>query len=335
MALVAWEGFDFCNNSTDIAAIQLVTVLGAGTPLLTAGRFGGKAATINGSGLSAYARFALPSGPSATVLAGAAIRSQYSAQTCQVRFYDTTVSNQCQFTVTLDTGLVTAYNEAGTSVGSATIAAWVPQAWVYLEAAVTIHPSAGTMQFWADGVLILNLTGINTRLSSNTSSDRVSWYFSGQPFQIDDMYLKNDLTPLGPVRVVSESMLSANGTPGFTPLTSTNVSQINETATDGDTTYNYSSTVGVSDVFNPGTLSASVNTVYGVGTVLSQRKDDVGARTTSALISSSGTIANGNTLSPGTNYVWYDDFFLVDPATGVAWTTAGFNAVKPGYRLIA
>ena len=65
-------------------------------------------------------------------------------------------------------------------------------------------------------------------------------------------------------------------------------------------------------------------------------KDDAGSRSLQAVLMKSGaTTANGATRVLGTSYALYDDRFEVDPATGVAWTKAGIDALEAGVEVVA
>lgn len=334
-------GFDNNNTGTDIAQIASMNTLTNNSINLVTGRFGGKALQVRVTNSSYYNAY-VTRAHSASVAAGCvgtAILNDGNFNPTWVGFMDSGIL-QCYCNLNDATGVVTINNGSGTLLGTATITGWVTKIWHYLEFAATIHPTAGTAQCWVDGVSVLSLTGVNTRNSANSTFNQVKWNFqlntgSVQNMAIDDIYFKDDLTPNGPQQVITLEAVSAFGTSGFTPLSSTNVSQINETAMDGDTTYNASLTVAASDVFNFGTLAATVVNITAVNLVMESRKDAAGSRQTSTLINSSGTIAGGTNLNPASSYIVTSDQFLVDPATGAAWTTAAINAAKAGYRIVS
>jgi hypothetical protein len=121
----------------------------------------------------------------------------------------------------------------------------------------------------------------------------------------------------------------------WTPLASTNVSQIDETLVDNDTSYNLSATVGQIDTFNPKNLGTTTP-ILAVQTVITARKDDVGARSISADIYD-GSTDHINATAHGllSSYTGFFDIYETDPSTSAQWTQAGFNARQFGYKMIS
>ena len=63
------------------------------------------------------------------------------------------------------------------------------------------------------------------------------------------------------------------------PLAETNWEEVSETAFDGDTSYNSTSTLGDEDLFNMGTLDAVIDEIVAVQIVGGYREADAGAHT--------------------------------------------------------
>jgi hypothetical protein len=140
---------------------------------------------------------------------------------------------------------------------------------------------------------------------------------------------------LGESRVQTIGMNTNGNSTQWTPLASTNVSQIDETLVDNDTSYNLSSTVGQIDTFNPKNLGTTTP-IFAVQTVITARKDDVGARSISADIYDGSTDhINATVHGLLSSYQGFFDIYETDPSTSAQWTQAGFNARQFGYKMIS
>jgi len=118
----------------------------------------------------------------------------------------------------------------------------------------------------------------------------------------------------------------------FTPLSSTNVSNVDETAVDSDTTYNYSTNKGDIDTFNHGSLAYTPIDIIGVAINAFARKDDLTAETVRTKLKSGATTANGAGTLMRSSYVGSQDFWVTDPNTAAAWSATNVNATKIGYE---
>lgn len=127
----------------------------------------------------------------------------------------------------------------------------------FIELSVNFHNSTGTIIVKVDGTEVANLTSQDTINGSAFSGINyvgpamdTSTGHGNAVIGFCAMYVNDDGTFLGPgrVRVVE---VSADDTTDFTPLASTNVSQVDDgiEAADDDTSYNYSATVGHQDLF--------------------------------------------------------------------------------------
>ncbi len=64
-------------------------------------------------------------------------------------------------------------------------------------------------------------------------------------------------------------------------------------------------------------------------------KGDAGNRSMASVLKSGSQVAVGPTVAVGTSPQQTRSVYQVDPATGAAWTQAGVNAAKVGYRVVA
>jgi hypothetical protein len=99
--------------------------------------------------------------------------------------------------------------------------------------------------------------------------------------------------------------------------------------------YNSDSVVGHKDMFNFPALSGTPVSIYAVTVRAAMSKSDGGARTVNLKTDSGGTLSNGSApgLSPPLSISYQSSNWLLDPNTGLAWTSAGVNAAKGGYEI--
>lgn len=219
--------------------------------------------------------------------------------------------------------------------------ALVQNSWYFVELKIEFSGSAyyelrlgGVTEFSgiADTTNTANSYATTVGFSGNTAS--------GGFTVMDDLYIadtsgsspSNDF--LGVIRVETV-FVSSNNSVQWTPLSSTNASNVDETQVDGDTTYNSSSTSGHVDTFNHGALSSSPTTIFGVAVLTKHRKDDVAARSIRNKFISGGTTVNGATVTVNTTYAWTKDYYALDPDTSAAWANStAVNNTKIGYEHI-
>jgi hypothetical protein len=138
---------------------------------------------------------------------------------------------------------------------------------------------------------------------------------------------------LGDAREVRMNPTAAGNYQQFTPLSSTLVSNVDDPQlSDGDSTYNYESTVGEKDTFVMADLPTPV-TVLGVRQKVSARKDDVGARSIKPVLRIGGTDYEGTERVLLEAYQTSHQFYPVSPATSVAWTESEVNGTEAGYKV--
>jgi len=127
----------------------------------------------------------------------------------------------------------------------------------------------------------------------------------------------------------------SNGAVQWTPLANSNWQEVSEIAMDSDTSYNFSSTPGQTDLFNMGALRAATSVVLGVQVTGAYRKDDATARQVAQQIKSGATQSAGTTNSIPSGYAYYTDLFVLDPNTAASWTVTAAGSAEIGYNLVA
>lgn len=212
--------------------------------------------------------------------------------------------------------------------------------WNYIE--LKLHRATGTggsVDILVNGVSVASATGINTGSSSidniqassgtNTSS-------SDNSMQYDDLYIRNDLTLLGPSRVDTLRPSADTAQKDWTPSAgSDNYAMVND-ATYDDSTYVSASGPGDLDLYDFDNMGFNPDSIHAVQALYTASKDDVTARTVRSSVLSGATTANGATVAPGdTGFAVYTDIYEQDPATSAAWDTSGVNALQAGIEVVS
>jgi len=226
----------------------------------------------------------------------------------------------------------------GTILQTATqIPVTVNGGWKYLEFQAYIHAWAGYYEVRWDGVTFLSGSNVNTK-GQNTVYDVDRITFAGSArYDYDDIYICDGSgatfnTFLGPQSVKRQSLLAAGSSTQWTPINSTNLSQINDTTAPDDDTSRVqavvtSEKVDLYTITNNVRAGSNVQAVY-VGV---EGKGLVGAGgIVPALKSGSTTVGN-----PQPTDGYYKDYGLVvttDPNTGSAWTVSGLNSIEVGMK---
>lgn len=226
-----------------------------------------------------------------------------------------------------------------TLLGTSSIAL-VQGVWTYVEAKVLLNASTGTVDMRFNNVSVLSLTGQNTaNVAGNTwnearfgpvtqadgfgdtSNGAKFWYIADFVLMDGSGATSNNF--LGDVRVDAMEPTTNGTTIGWTPLTGTNVSQINETLLDDDTSYVSATSSTVTDIYKTGTQPVSGATILGVQVNVTAKKVDAGTSTIAPVIADSGGGAHaGVTQTLGVNYQDCFQAYDINPVTGVAWVDA-------------
>jgi hypothetical protein len=330
MTITVIEGFDNYLNMTDFKSAAL---WGESSSLnFLTGRFSGFALGIYNS---FQAVMVPPSGASATFTVGFAWKGGDGTTVCEA--LDSANAVQVGLSIT-NTGIVTAYRGTTANVlGTHTMLGYSNASFYYLEFQATISDASGTIRLDIEGVTSsINATSVDTKASGITSISKILWRHSTNTAgpAIDDLYFDDALTVHGPRRVRT-GYTSADSAVTWTPLSSTNESNVDETSLDNDTTYNSTSGVGNQDLFTVETYIGSATLVDAVATRVAFRKDDANAYTAAGVLKSGGTTSVGASPTTPSSYVYQNDIYVTDPNTASAWTTANANAVLIGYKLVS
>jgi hypothetical protein len=354
MALLLFEGWDY------LATAQLPARGWAEGPtantafISSGGRTGGQRLNANrGAGGSYDSTYKLVpgGGASATWIWGGYVtiigESGSTNQCCIVAFGETTSTWHVYLRYTGATGLFAVHHSGGTQLCiSSGHAPFALDDSAYLELKVTVHDSTGSVELRLNGAVVATATNVDTRnagsaLPTYLHLGQVTAQSASSGIAIDDMYLCDDVgsaptnTFLGDVRVATLRPSGAGNSTQFVPSAGSNYQNVDETLVDGDTTYNAESTVSDKDTFAMGDMPEAVDAIFGTMQLVYWRKDDAGPRSGRQVVRSGGTDYEGSTVIMLDSYKFDEQIRVVDPATAVAWTESGVNAIEAGYKVQA
>jgi len=155
----------------------------------------------------------------------------------------------------------------------------------------------------------------------------------------DDIYFQNQSGSvnndfLGDSRIITLKPNGAGASTQWTPSANSNYQNVDDTTSDGDSTYNYSGTVGQIDTFAMEDISGS-GTIKGIAINLVARKDDASARQVSPITRVGSTNYEGSAHTMAATYVMYQSIRETNPATASAWLVSEVNAAEIGYKMVA
>ena len=215
-----------------------------------------------------------------------------------------------------------------------------------VELQTTIADSGGVGILKVDGVTdsVINSSSLDTRNAGNASSDGITFLGSAvNGLWLKDIYINDnsggvDDTFWGPVTVATLTPSAdggggGGGTNDWTPLSSTNVSNVDDATPDDDTTYNATSTNGDIDTYTMTNTGYASGTVKGVEWVADVRRTDSSATARVApvyRISSTNYVRTD--IVPTTTYRLQPQVDRLSPATSSAWTVSELDGIEVGYK---
>lgn len=324
-----WDGFDEYANLTDAAMFGWAN---AGTFAVT-GRISGTAVRLSNQNCiltNAY----IVSGTRQTV----GVAWQVSVATAPgaiLRWYEGATNHVIlsyngngTFTITRNVAAIT-FGTGSSTTSAVTISSGT---WYYLEWDVTCDDTAGAWEFRVNGVTIGSGSGGDTR-NGGTGVLDTFWLSAPNGTQdlFDDLYIASGSSSFqGDSRVITQAPNASGNYTQWTPNASTNLSRVNQTTQDGDTTYNSDATSGHRDSFTFPSLGVT-GTILGVIAAIIARKDDAGTRNVKVSIRQGGTDYDGASTALGASYTSVSRKDLVDPSTSSAWSVSGVNSAEIGY----
>jgi len=228
----------------------------------------------------------------------------------------------------------------GTTLGTSTNTL-ASNTYHYVEVKVTISDTVGVVVVKVDGVTWLNLSSQDTRNGANATADRMRFQMTVNSINQDicDLVImdtsgssNNDF--IGEARVKPILPDGAGNSAQFTPSAGSNYANVDDSAPDGDTTYNESSTVNHVDSYtfaNPGLGGTVMAVQYNVHA----RKTDAGTRQIAPVVRISSTDYVGTTLTLSSSFTQQRQVYNTSPASSSGWTESEINGAEFGIKVIA
>jgi hypothetical protein len=239
-------------------------------------------------------------------------------------------------------GTITAL--CGSTALGTTITAVTQGVYAYIETKVVIAAAAaGSVVIRINGSVALNLTGVTTQVGATAvwtgfySRQRLS-AGTQQEWNYDDFYLSdgsgaapwNDL--LGDCRVEVGMPTAEGAVSDWAPLSGTNnADMVKEIPADNDTSYVSSLTPGHTDTYDVPDSPVAGSDPSAVQVSLFTRKEEAGLCNLAAVARIGSTNYPVPVINPGGTYSYRMALFQTNPATGLAWTEAEYNAAQFGF----
>lgn len=219
--------------------------------------------------------------------------------------------------------------------------------WHWLELKVSFL-DAGSFELRIDGVAVLSGSGDFRAGTGNTSTIHSVRLTGSDDSGNDDSMLYGDIVILdgsgsapyndflGDLRIENTIPNADGAVANWTPLSSTNVSNIDDAlaAYDGNTTYISSNTdEQVNLAAHVDHALTNVNTIKFAQLSVMAAKETAGKNVAPRVVSGA-TSVDGATITPlvQPDYTWCNAIWTVDPNTSSAWTKANINAAEWGVK---
>jgi hypothetical protein len=233
--------------------------------------------------------------------------------------------------------LLTSATPAGTVLDTYTGAISAANTWTAFEVEIVIHNTTGSWAVRKNGNTSNDrFTGsLNTRPGANTQANKLTITTSGvlNAMQLDDLLWRSDAAAVpfvGDVRCYTR-MPASDVQAQFSRSTgATNFSAVDEPQQNAATDYVFSSTVGQSDLYGIGAITATPVSVVAVTTRGFVQKSDAGTRNGAVQLKSGATTVQSTSTALSTTFGWLWRTDTVDPATSTAWTPVAVNNVTVG-----
>lgn len=257
------------------------------------------------------------------------------------------ISNTAHVSLQVETtGAISVYRgDKGNGAGSVenlgtTAPVLTANAWHHVEAKVFISDTVGTVEVRVNGVTVIELTGVDTKNSSNSTIDQLRpnncYHFTAsaaptlwtKDFVIwdDTGSVNNDF--FGSVSVVRLSV-DADDSFNWTASTgTTGYDLIDEVGPDDADYVEADSTPPAASTFTLSNLPPDVTSVRGLVSLVRAKKTDGGDGNLQVSLQSNAVddLGSDRPITTADTYWW--DVSELSPDTGVAWTPAEVDAAK-------
>lgn len=346
MALVFMDGFDcYATGAEAVEGGWVPDSTTTNTIDTAGGRYGGGALKFTSTALL-WGRNVPYQAYGGTLIIGFACKHDGVTSTNNLwQLYSDTGSLICRVSHTIAGALSfvpnsgTTLTEAGNSL---TGGAWH---WVEIKVLFGTTAANGSVTIKVDGTTVITGTSLDTN-TTGTGVGRIEFGPAGNsanPAYIDDVVVMN-LTGstmndfIGDSRINTHTPVADGGVVNWTATGAANDYQCvddSPNATNGDTDYIASSTVGQESRFDMSNTALTPTTVHAVHLRYRGKKTDAGTRTLRGLINSSSTESVGTEYGLSDGYRWFwGDIFTLDPNGSIPWTEASVNALQVGVEIV-
>lgn len=233
-------------------------------------------------------------------------------------------------------GHIAAYrNAAGNPanlLGQSTVAIHI-NTWYYFEAYVKIHPSAGAVIVRLNNVEIINVTGVNTRFTTENQITHVQLgggLFAGMQSDWCDYYVHKTQF-LGDIRIGLMKPNADNTNSGWSLSTGANVWELVDEVPPNQSDYVFATAAG-SKFYTEMEDTVLTGPCLGIQVLTCFEKEDSGDRRGKTVIVEGGTETDGveSPIVATPSQLYARDTYDVNPRTSAQWTEAQLNAIKAG-----
>lgn len=270
------------------------------------------------SGLTGNHEFELYNGSESTIVFHMLVDHEdaaFETSTVLALFYDG-ASQLGRFT--LITGGYLRYQRGTTEVLTSTVAL-TPNQTNHVAVKVYFHDSAGTVDFWVNGVAAGSDTSLDT-IAAGTSCDRIRVLNETQycDVKVTDVVV-DDAAFLGEVRTGYDECNAAGQDADWTPSAGSNHENVDEIPSDEESTYNRTNTVTDRDCFKHSGLAATISTVFAVIGLARIRKEGTGSSEVKVGVYHGASESQSSGFAMTQTYRWYVHPTTVNPSTASQW----------------
>lgn len=312
--------------------LGMVVVGFAGSLVAAAGRSGGNAFQVTNAGSGVQKP--MGSAVGTINLAFGYSPAAFPSSTGGIVLFSDAGTSQVSFAIT-NAGAIQFYRGNFATLLGTSAAVLTLGVYQHVEVTVTISATVGTVQVWVNSVSVLSLTGLNTKATGNTTVDSFTLQgpVSGN-HNFCDVIWKD--SRIGDRRVVPIGPTGPGHYTQFTPSAGANWQCVDEVPPNDGTDFNSDTNVGDSDSFVHAALPATATVIDGVIVQVRGANTTTGVGSLAPLLRSGTTDSVGSGTSLNTSYQTLGHLVATtDPATGLAWASAGVNASEFGYQKTA
>lgn len=348
MGLLFFDGFDRYPDVHNAAYSVTSQYWVANSPVymgnLAAGRFGGKCLVLPSlgsvsrgigkaasfSGVDATIGFAMKFGTGIASMSTDVIIAQFGQQQDN--------NEQICLTLGADAKLRVYRGNKTTLLGTQAVATLVENGWFYIEFSAHIDDAAGSYNVAIDGTSVLSGSGVDTKQQTTAAISHFtvggnSSAGSRPVISIDDLYVRDDLTMIGPCFVETIYPNGDTANKAFERSSGAdNYALIDDVAVDTD--YVRSATSNARDLYFVSDLATYPATVFGVMLNTLVYQEEAGPGSFRSLLKSGELIVGDSPHSaPSGTGSWEKTIYTTDPQSALPWQGYSINSLKVGFDI--